>query len=456
MDIINLDPAKKIYGLIVDNKIFLASLCELPNIIEGQKTLDFRTFYKSVDVSQILYIHNKVIEDYQQKSPEELVKIAKDYNPVLEDPDFLNSLYRKSETKRMVEEQKVREVEVKYDILKFRHGLAPVAKNIRNIRHKKEPNEDPDEVHAVEQILKDIIDYGFADNVEEELLEFDDNGDLKSCVKGAKEKRKEQVNNNLIQIDYLLDPSARSESNYQGQFQFAADGQSSMYSVPVDQFDDGTSYRQDTVYNENQGQDQEQSQTYPQIQIQRNQSSAPLNQSESYQQNQFNQPNMSGQANFSASQFLNQSHQNMPSSYNQTPTFDQINQQFQAQQFQQDDVNMSYQQNQQTLSSSTSQQITQFDTSQPQAFQQSQIPTNEPIYTYQDYIQMKQDLKELKKLIKTTKSDIQESQQQGVDITELKSYYRQLCQHKDEIKSQKKIAKRQLKRLQQQQQAMQQ
>jgi TATA-binding protein-associated factor Taf7 len=49
-------------------------------------------------------------------------------------------------------------------MLKQRHGLAPPTKNIRNIRFKREPNEDPNEVHAVEKILKDIIDVSkFAD-----------------------------------------------------------------------------------------------------------------------------------------------------------------------------------------------------------------------------------------------------------------------------------------------------
>ena len=32
------------------------------------------------------------------------MKFAKDFNPILEDQDFLNNLYRKSETKKMVEE----------------------------------------------------------------------------------------------------------------------------------------------------------------------------------------------------------------------------------------------------------------------------------------------------------------------------------------------------------------
>jgi len=66
------------------------------------------------------------------------MKIAKDFNPIVEDQDFLNNLYRKSEHKKMIEEMKARNEEIIYDTLKFRHGLTPVAKNIRNIRHKKE------------------------------------------------------------------------------------------------------------------------------------------------------------------------------------------------------------------------------------------------------------------------------------------------------------------------------
>lgn len=54
--------------------------------------------------------------------------------------------------------------------MKFRSGLTPVTKNIRNIRFGREyilfsiqtifyrPNEDSTEVHNVEKILKDIID----------------------------------------------------------------------------------------------------------------------------------------------------------------------------------------------------------------------------------------------------------------------------------------------------------
>lgn len=64
---------------------------------------------------------------------------------------------------------------------------------------------------------------------------------------------------NRIQIDIFNEQIARSESNYQdgnasnykSGLGLGQDGQSSMYSVPIDQDDDGTSYRGgDTVYKE--------------------------------------------------------------------------------------------------------------------------------------------------------------------------------------------------------------
>ena len=45
-----------------------------------------------------------------------------------------------------------------------------------NIRHKSKPVFVKEEVSKVEQTLKDIIEYGFAENVEEELLEFNESG----------------------------------------------------------------------------------------------------------------------------------------------------------------------------------------------------------------------------------------------------------------------------------------
>ena len=69
--------------------------------------------------------------------------------------------------------------------LKFRHGLSPGAHNVRNVRHKLDPVVDPNKVHEVEIILKNLIETGFADNCDEELLEFDEDGNLVKVTKGV-------------------------------------------------------------------------------------------------------------------------------------------------------------------------------------------------------------------------------------------------------------------------------
>ena len=43
-----------------------------------------------------------------------------------------------------------------------------------------------EEVSKVEQTLKDIIEYGFAENVEEELLEFNESGQLVKISTGGR------------------------------------------------------------------------------------------------------------------------------------------------------------------------------------------------------------------------------------------------------------------------------
>jgi len=62
MQISLLDPAKRCYGLQIEDRLYLGSLVDLPCIIEAQKTLDYKTFYKSCDAAQMLYIHNFCLE----------------------------------------------------------------------------------------------------------------------------------------------------------------------------------------------------------------------------------------------------------------------------------------------------------------------------------------------------------------------------------------------------------
>jgi len=116
--------------------------------MEAQKTLDYRTFFKSVDVSQVLYVHNKSLDDFNTKTAEEVFDFARPYNPLSkreQDQDFYNNLYRRNEISRKVTEllgetkqQDPAQVAVGQEWYKYRHGLVPSTKNVRNIRYKKE------------------------------------------------------------------------------------------------------------------------------------------------------------------------------------------------------------------------------------------------------------------------------------------------------------------------------
>jgi len=51
MSVTLLDPKKRCYGLYIDDKLYLGSLVDLPCIVEAQKTLDYKTFFKSCDAA---------------------------------------------------------------------------------------------------------------------------------------------------------------------------------------------------------------------------------------------------------------------------------------------------------------------------------------------------------------------------------------------------------------------
>lgn len=70
MELLSLDSVTRRFGFVLDRRMYLATLVELPGMIEGQKTLDFRTYYKAVDISQMMYIHPYCIENYDTLTPE--------------------------------------------------------------------------------------------------------------------------------------------------------------------------------------------------------------------------------------------------------------------------------------------------------------------------------------------------------------------------------------------------
>lgn len=89
--------------------MFLATLVDMPCIMEAQKTLDFRTFFKSTDVSQMLYIHNRSMDDFHTRSVDEVFEFAKAFKnvgPEAGDADFFHNVYRRSEISSAVAAKK--------------------------------------------------------------------------------------------------------------------------------------------------------------------------------------------------------------------------------------------------------------------------------------------------------------------------------------------------------------
>ena len=64
------------YGLKLQDTVYLATLVDLPCIIEAMKTLDFTNFFISQDASQMLYVHSKKIDNFTDKSLQEINKIV--------------------------------------------------------------------------------------------------------------------------------------------------------------------------------------------------------------------------------------------------------------------------------------------------------------------------------------------------------------------------------------------
>lgn len=88
-----LDPLKRCYGLKIGQKLYLASLVDLPCIIEAQKTLDYNTFYKSCDAAQMLYVHNVYLDHVERKNETDVRQFVADFNPLIDDDQFFKNLY---------------------------------------------------------------------------------------------------------------------------------------------------------------------------------------------------------------------------------------------------------------------------------------------------------------------------------------------------------------------------
>lgn len=99
MSVTLLDPAKRCYGMRLESRLFLASLVDLPCIIEAQKTLDYNTFYKSCDAAQMLYVHNVYLENIGVRSEQEIRSFVAKFNPLTDDDVFFSNLFQRKKLK---------------------------------------------------------------------------------------------------------------------------------------------------------------------------------------------------------------------------------------------------------------------------------------------------------------------------------------------------------------------
>ena len=122
-----------------------------------------------------MYVHPKKV-DVTSVSVVELKSIIDSFDAVRDDAEFREQLYDRlhNQPDSHLDPQK----------LKMRSGLSPISKNIINYRYKQKPTFDVEKVKKIETILKDLIDFGFADHVDEQLLDFDENGKLKHVIDG--------------------------------------------------------------------------------------------------------------------------------------------------------------------------------------------------------------------------------------------------------------------------------
>lgn len=255
-EIILLMPERRLYGLKLKNTLYFATLVELPCIIEAMKTLDYFNYFKSQDASQLLYVHSvdeAKIDNFVQverENPQLIKEKANNFWAVKHDPKFKDQLYKRGEAERNLKKAEeagrndyptllkdVPESMGGYDDdgikLQFRSGISPAAFNVKNIRHKSKPDFRFSDVEKVEGTLNQIIQYGFASNVEEELLEFDSAGNLINVTSGGR-AAPQDITGTSMHESKSREPSAMSASAMD-----SSDGESSMFTKSAHKVYDG-------------------------------------------------------------------------------------------------------------------------------------------------------------------------------------------------------------------------
>ena len=196
------DSRKMIFNF--NNELHPITILDFPCIIEAQKTIDYKTYYKGSDISQMFYVHNDKL-----KNEKDLIN----FNPMIntKDPHFNELLWKK-------------DPDHKY---KLKHGLAKCTRNIRSRRFKRKIKYNKEEILEVAKKLKNIIDNGAA-NYENQLNknnteENDDSHSIitnqniksiksgKSSLKNTNKKNKNNKNNSSN--NFLTIPLDELDSN---------------------------------------------------------------------------------------------------------------------------------------------------------------------------------------------------------------------------------------------------
>jgi TATA-binding protein-associated factor Taf7 len=138
-DSIELEESRKLIFKINDTLLPITIL-DLPCIIEAQKTIDYKNFYKSGDISQMMFVHD---EEHQLQKEDCIIN----FDPFTSNDETFNKIVWKKD----------------YDHrYKLRNGLGRGTKNIRSKRFKRKIRYNGEEILEVAKKLKMIIDNGAA------------------------------------------------------------------------------------------------------------------------------------------------------------------------------------------------------------------------------------------------------------------------------------------------------
>lgn len=170
---LDLDESRKMIFKI-NNQLHPMTILDFPCIIEANKTIDSKTFYKSSDIAQMMYVHDSTIVREDDVSA---------FNPFQANEEPFNKIIWK------------KDLDHKY---KLKHGLARCTRHIRTRRFKRKIRYNHEEILEVAKKLKSIIDNGAAsfENQNKTNTEFEE--DRKSIISNNKKNRGEIASSNII------------------------------------------------------------------------------------------------------------------------------------------------------------------------------------------------------------------------------------------------------------------